>query len=116
MLYNQERRILESIEDLKRKIHTMGTTVNAGLAALQQAQTDTAAAVTANTAAVNQIVTAYADQAKQIATLQGQVSALNTEDPEVQALAAGLETLAQTTAANTAALTAALPPAPAPAA
>ena len=50
MLYNQERRLHEAIERLERKIETMSTNVNAGLAALQQADTDLAAAVTANTA------------------------------------------------------------------
>ena len=56
----------------------MSSTFNTGLASLQQADSDLAAAVTA----------AVAD----IATLSAQLTAVNSEDPEVAKIAADLET------------------------
>jgi DNA anti-recombination protein RmuC len=111
MLYNQERRILEEIEDLKRIIRHMATNTQAGLAALQQADTDLAAAVTANTAASQAVLT-------DIQTLTAELA--NNEDPAVQQLATDIAAKVAALQANTDALTAAVtpaapPPAPTPA-
>jgi septal ring factor EnvC (AmiA/AmiB activator) len=70
-------------------------TVPAGLTALQKADSDLAA----------EVVTVVAD----IATLSAQLSALNSEDPAVAALAADIETKVEALQAAVA------PPAPAPA-
>ena len=102
MLYNQERRILEEIGDLKRIIHHMSTTTLAGLAALQQADTDLAAAVTANTAATQEVLT-------DIQTLTTELA--NNEDPAVQQVATDIAAKVTALQANTAALVAAVTPA-----
>ena len=109
MLFNQHREIRQAIQSLERTIDIMSTNVNAGLAALQQADADLAFAITANTASTTQLV---AD----VATLSSQLSAINSEDPAVQTIAADLETKVAALQANTAALTAAVkPPTPPPA-
>jgi hypothetical protein len=85
-------------------------TVPAGLAALQKDVADDTAAVQANTAIVQQVVTAYGAQASTIATLQAQIAGLNQEDAAVQALAATIDSLANTVSTNTEALQAAIAP------
>ena len=72
------RKLRRSVENLDRRIEKMSSTFNTGLASLQQADSDLAAAVTA----------AVAD----IATLSAQLTAVNSEDPEVAKIAADLET------------------------
>ena len=101
MLYNQERRLHEAIERLERKIETMSTNVNAGLAALQQADTDLAAAVTANTAETQAALTDIQELTAELAS---------NEDPAVQNIAADIETKISALQASTAALTAAVTP------
>ena len=77
-------------------------TVPAGLASLTQAVTDLTTAVNASVA--------------RLADLAAQLTALNSEDPAVQAIADTVATLDQTITATEANLQAALPaPAPTPA-
>ncbi len=84
----------------------MSSTVGAGLQALQQADTDLAAAVTANTTATQAVLA-------EIKTLTDELS--NSEDPAVQTAAADIETKITALQASTAALNAAVTPAtPAP--
>ena len=79
----------------QRKMEKIIMATNAGLTALQKADSDLAA----------EVVTVVAD----IATLSAQLSALNSEDPAVAALAADIETKVEALQAAVA------PPAPAPA-
>ncbi len=95
MTYNEHRMVLAAIHQLERKIDHMASSTQAGLAALQQADSDLAAAVTA----------AVAD----IASISAQLTNLESEDPQVASIAADLE--AKVTALNAAIA----PPAPAPA-
>ena len=88
--------------------------VTDGLSQLQNAEADVEAAVSANTAAVQQVAKALADDTKQIADLTAQLSALQDLNPQAAAIAAELEKVAVSAQANTATLTAAVP-APAPA-
>jgi ABC-type transporter Mla subunit MlaD len=100
----------------QRKQEKIMSTVPAGEAALQAQVASLSTDVQANTAVVQQLVTAYAAQSQTIATLQNQVAGLNQEDTQVQAIANTVQTLADDVAANTASLNAALnPPAPTPA-
>ena len=86
----------------------MSTTTGAGLTALQQADTDLAAAVTANTAATQAVLT-------EIQTLTAELA--SNEDPAVQTIATDIESKITALQASTASLTAAVAPAnPAPAA
>jgi chromosome segregation ATPase len=105
MLFNQHRQLLEAIEKLEKEIHQMSSTVNAGLAALQQADSDLAAAVTANTTATQE---ALAD----IQTLTAELA--SNEDLAVQTIAADLESKISALQASTAALAAAVTPPAAP--
>jgi hypothetical protein len=89
------------LKELKSSIDIMSSTVNAVLVALQQADSDLAAAVTANTTATQG---ALAD----IATLVGELA--SNEDPAVQSLAADIETKITALQASTSALSAAVAP------
>lgn len=96
-------RLSNEIQNLRRDIHILMSTVPSGLAALQQADSDLAAAITANTTETTAIVAA-------VAALSAQLSALTNEDPQVQTIAADLETKVAALQANTSALTAAIAP------
>ena len=96
-----------------QELENIMSTVLAGLAQLQQAATEEAAALAANTAATQAVVKAVSDDTTQIANLTAQLAALNTEDPQVAALAAQFTAAAQSLQANTANLTTAVTPAPA---
>jgi phage shock protein A len=87
----------------------MSITVGAGLAALQQADSDLAAAVTQNTADTQAVLANIQELNAQLA---------NNEDPAVQTIAADLETkIAALQASNTALAAVVAPPAaPTPAA
>ena len=112
MFFNRYRkRLLESIERLEGKIHHMSTTVNAGLAALQQADSDLTAAITAITAATDAITAATQASLSDISDLVAKLGA--SEDPEVQTIASDLEVKISVLEANTAALTAVVTPSPA---
>jgi len=115
MLFNQHRQIMEKLAEIQKEIHAMATNTQAGLDALNQAESDLATDVAAETGADNQIIAALQAEQAQIAALQQQVAALNTEDPAVAAVAAQLETLAGTSKANAAAVAAALAPPATPA-
>jgi hypothetical protein len=96
-----DRRTQAELRNLKRSIDIMSTTVNAGLAALQQADSDLAVAVTANTTATQAA----------LADIQTLLTELGTnEDPAVQSLAADIETKITALQASTSALSAAVAP------
>jgi hypothetical protein len=89
-----------ALRELTRSVQAMGT----GLTALQQADSDLAAAITANTTATQAVLA-------EIKTLVGELA--ESEDPAVVTVAADLETKIGTLQTNTAALAAAVaPPAP----
>ena len=89
------------LRELRRSIEIMSSTVNAGLAALQQADNDLAAAVTANADATQNVLA-------EIKTMVAQLA--NNEDPAVQTIASDIETKIATLQASTAALTAVVAP------
>lgn len=80
--------------------------MSTGLAALQQADQELAAAIVENTHAEQAIVTELAD-------ISSKLNAINSEDPAVQNIAADLEDKVKVLQSNTAAMVAAIaPPAP----
>jgi hypothetical protein len=97
----------------ERQLHQLKevimSTVGAGLAALQQADQDLAAAITANTAEV-------AEAVSDIQSLAAQLSAATQGDSDstVGQIAADLETKVAALSAATTALTSAVSPAPPP--
>jgi ABC-type transporter Mla subunit MlaD len=74
------REFVQNLHQLTKEIHELMSTVPAGLAALQKAQADVLAAVQG--------------AVQKIADLSSQLSAINSEDPAVAAIAADLETQA----------------------
>lgn len=74
------RKELHELHKLTKEIHHIMSTVPAGLAALQKAQAD--------------VLSAVQGAVQKIADLSSQLSALNSEDPAVAAIAADLETQA----------------------
>jgi phage shock protein A len=95
--------LINEIQLLRKEIKELMSTVPTGLAALTQADADLAAAITANTTETTAVVAA-------IAALSAQLTALNSEDPQVATIAADLETKVAALTANTTALTAAIAP------
>lgn len=101
-----QRETQAELRNLRRSIEAMSSTVATGLEALQQADSDLAAAVTANTAATQAALTDIKSLVSQLAASQGA-----SEDPQVQAIATDIETKVAAIQASTAALTAAVTPA-----
>ncbi|MGA7885271.1 MAG: hypothetical protein WCA44_05965 [Acidobacteriaceae bacterium] len=98
------REIIEKIDQLREELRSAMSTVNQGLANLQQADSDLAAAITANTTAVNEAV---AD----IQSLSSKLSAAAGDpDSTVGQIAADLETKVAALSSATSALTAAVTP------
>lgn len=95
------------VAHIRREIQRMSSDVNQGLAALTAAEARLAQAVLDNTTAEQAIVA-------EIAVLTTQLSNLNSEDPQVQAIADDLTAKVEALQANTAAMQAAIPPPPAP--
>ena len=113
MTYNEHRQQMDylrklgdHISRLERKIDSMAAGTQAGLASLTQAQTDLAAAVTANTAAEQALV-------QELASLQQQLANVPQGDPDgqVASIAADMETKIAALQKNTADMQAALTPA-----
>lgn len=122
MRWRTNRDILNGITEILKRIcnlEKMMSSEATGISQLQQAEQDEAAAVAANTVAIQALVKAFTDGQATIADLTAKLSTLNSEDPAVAALAAEFETAVTAQNANTAAinavLTPAAPPAPAPA-
>ena len=87
--------------------------MSTGLDALTQVETDLETTVADNTTAVTNLETAFQAQAVKISDLEAAIASLNSEDPQVQAIAdkfAALKTAIQSTNAAAAAI---LSPAPA---
>lgn len=102
MTENQHHQVMKRLGEIERKIDTMASSTGTGLSALQQADTDLAAAITANTTATQEAV---AD----IQTLLSEAG----EDATVASIAADIEAKLATINANSAALAGAVPAPPA---
>jgi len=111
MTYNEHRQVMQRLDEIERKIDAMASTVNAGLAALQQADSDLAAAIAANTAEVNAAVADIQSLSQQLST----ATSGEDSEPAVASIAADLETKVAALSAATTALTASVTPTPPPA-
>lgn len=102
LIIDNHRAVMERIDGLKGEIKAMASSTGTGLANLQQADADLAAAITDNTTATQTAV-------EEIQTLISEAG----EDATVASIAADLETKLSIIKANSAALAGAVPATPA---